>query len=273
MANPITMPAVPAVGIPTGEKEAGQRVDFKPTKFDLLIESHGYRLAWTRSSECPCAPVSDAAEGQVDPNCPRCKGLGVYYFGHPGVLDTEDAGVLDSVQQAIVDTQNAMVIRGVVTGINRQFDAANKVGHWARGSLYVTVRGSNLLGWYDRLVCLDMNVAYSETVIADGTDLLSMRYLITGVNKVVSETRDYTPDADYEIDTGKLKWINGQAPTSGTRISIHYQCHPTFLVIEHPHVARITNQKNKTLDLLTPRGNPTQLPIQALLQYEFIPRT
>lgn len=272
MANPITMPPVPALGLPTGEKEEGQRVDFKPTKFDLLIESHGYRLAWTRAAECPCAPVSDSAEGQVNPNCTRCNGTGVYYFGHPGTRDTEEIGTLDNVQQAVVDNSNALVIRGVITGVQRQFTPAEPIGHWARGSMYVTVRGANMLGWYDRITALDMNIAYSETVLADGTDYLSTRYLVTGINSVVSETTDYVADQHYEIDTGRLKWINSSAPATNTRLSIHYQCHPTFLVVEHPHVARITNKKNKTLNVITPRGDPTQLPIQALLQYEFIPR-
>ena len=82
MSPVITMPDYPELGIPEGVKQIGQRIDFKPTQFDLAIETKGYLLLWERSTQCPCTPVTTQTE-QPDPNCSLCKGSGWIYFGAP----------------------------------------------------------------------------------------------------------------------------------------------------------------------------------------------
>jgi len=43
MASPFASTGV--IGLPAGNKEAGQRVDLKADKFDLMIETKGPRVA------------------------------------------------------------------------------------------------------------------------------------------------------------------------------------------------------------------------------------
>jgi len=277
------MPEVPKLGLPEGEKDAGQRVDFKPTKFDLLIETKGYLLAWTRACRCPCRPVVEQTE-QTDPNCPLCDGKGVFYFGGNQAQDLSGYN-FDAIQQKIIDDNSPMIIRGIITSIQNQYDPWDRLGNWQSGSLMCTVRPENKLAIYDRLVVLDSEIVYSEVVEADGTNLVPSRYLVTGVNQVRGHTPadatdpndngelvEYLAETDYFLnDSGQIEWHTGKAPVTGTRLALHYSCHPTFLVWEHPHVVRTTLKKFKTdpATLKTPLGDPKHLPVQAMVRYEF----
>lgn len=279
MADPIiTMPTVPVVGLPAGEKDAGQRVDFKPSKFDLLIENKGYLLAWTRASVCPCNPVTDKTD-QADPNCSLCGGKGWFYFGGNQSQDLS-AYNFDQIQKKIIDDSGAMVIRGIISNVMNNYDPLDRLSNWQSGTMNLTVRHENKLGLYDKIVALGPEVVYSENVVADGTDVLEAKYLITGVNQLyghVPETDDpviYVAGTDYERDAeGRIAWYPGKEPVASTRVALHYICHPTFLVTEHPHVVRSTLKKFKVdpADLKTPLGDPNPLPIQALVRYDFLP--
>lgn len=272
MSDPIiTMPPVPALGVPAGMKQAGQRVDFRPDQFDLAIETKGYLLAWTRACVCPCEPVSEKAKGMPDPNCPLCHGDGWFYFGGHEAQEAEQIGTLDEIQQAIVDESGAMVIRGIMTSIANQFNPWDKLGNWMSGSSQVTVRHQNKLGYFDKIVGLDVDIAYAEVIVTDGSQALETRYKVTGINLIRSEDKVYTPDVDYKIVKGAITWYPGKIPETGIRLSVHYLCHPTWLVVEHPHAARVTSVKFKTANPKTPTGDPRKLPVQAIVRYDFIP--
>lgn len=271
MSTVITMPDYPVLGLPAGEKEAGKRVDFRPNDFDLAIETKGYLLAWTRATSCPCTPVTDQTE-HPDPNCSLCGGKGWTYFGHPGTRNWDEIGDLDDIQRYLIEQDNAMVIRGIMSSIQNLYNPWDKLGNWMSGSLQVTVRYQNKLAYYDRLIGLDVEIPYSEVIVADGSSSLITRYPTRGVNYLRSVDTVYTADVDYKLDQqGNVTWLPGKEPSADTRLSIHYLCHPTWLVMEYPHTARTTPIKFKTGTPVTPRGDPRRLPIQAIVQYEFIP--
>src|SRR4030042_494975 len=174
MTPTLAMPAVPELGLPAAEKDAGQRVDFKPDKFDLLIENKGYLIAWTRACVCPCAPVATQSD-QPDPNCELCKGKGWFYFGGSQVQDLSGFRFSD-VQTKIIQDANAMLIRGILTNVMNQYDTLDRLGNWQAGTMNLTVRHQNKLGLYDKIVVLWPEIVYSEVVVADGTDVLRTRY-------------------------------------------------------------------------------------------------
>ena len=281
MAGPIlTVPLdVPSLGLPEGEKDAGQRVDFKPSKFDLLIETKGYLLAWTRASVCPCTPVTEQTE-QPDPNCSLCGGTGWFYFGGNQVQDISEYD-LDTIQKKIVNDSSAMLIRGVISNVMNKYDTLDKLGNWQSGDMQLTTKQQNKVGLYDRIVVLNPNITYSEVVVADGSAVLDARYLMTGINQVWghasgSDPVKYTPGDDYDLNSiGQLAWLGGNEPSADTRIALHYICHPTFLIMEQPHVLRATLKKFKKSpnELQTPLGDPEPLPIQAIVRYEFLRRS
>lgn len=279
------MPEVPELGLPEGEKDAGQRVDFKPDKFDLLIENKGYLLAWTRASVCPCRPVTTKTN-QPDPNCVLCKGQGWFYFGGNKIQDLGQYN-FDALQRKIIEDSGAMIIRGIISNVMSQYDHTDRLTNWQSGKLSLTVRHQNKLGLYDKVVVLNPEIVYSQVIVADGSNLIEVgrnpgqvRYPITGVNHAsghvpeATEPVQYKHGADYQAtNLGQLEWLAGRAPAVDTRLALHYNCHPTFLVTEHPHVLRSTLKKFKVspADLQTPLGDPKPLPIQAVMQYEFLP--
>ena len=279
----INMPDVPELGGPVSEKDAGQRVDFKPNKFDLAIENKGYLLAWTRACVCPCIAVTEKTN-QPNPNCPQCKGQGWFYIGGNQTQDLSEYN-FDVLQQKIIEDSNAMVIRGIITNVMNQYDTLDRLTNWQSGKLSLTVRSENKLALYDRIVVLDPEIVYSEVVVADGTALIDIgrdqnqvRYPVTGINHISGHAPDtdapvaYEHGTDYAAnDVGQIEWISGREPVAETRLALHYHCHPVFLVVEHPHVLRSTLKKFKIQTTKTPRGNPQPLPIQAVVQYEFMP--
>jgi hypothetical protein len=282
----INMPEVPVVGGPVTEKDAGQRVDMKPDKFDLVIENKGYLLAWTRASVCPCMPVTDKTN-QPDPNCSLCSGRGWFYFGGNQTQDLSGYQ-FDPLQQKIIDESGAMIIRGIISNVMNTYDTLNRLTNWQAGTLSLTVRHFNKLGLYDKIVVLNPEIVYSQIIVADGGSVIDIgrdpgqvRYPITGINHVQGHVPDtsapvrYVHGLDYQAnDIGQLEWLPGREPAADTRLALHYNCHPTFLVVEHPHVLRSTLKKFKVdpAALTTPRGDPKPLPIQAVVKYEFLPR-
>lgn len=263
----ITMPEFGIQGIPDGFKD-NMRADFRADEFAKLIEVKGYRLAWQRASVCPCSGINEQTQ-QVDPNCPLCAGKSWLYFGPRNyVLDQDKVGQLTDAQKAAVGV--GAIIKGIMTGLTTNAQPHNDVGRWMSGTSQVTVRPENRLGYYDKLVGLDSEIVYAENLTAGSSaQLLEARYPIVSVNYLRSLATIYT-DQDFELQDGKVKWKPSRGPSSGTRLAIHYQTFPVWLIIEHPHTVRDTLVRRKTKVPTQPLGTPKQLPVQALVRYDFL---
>jgi len=268
MATTPIQPTYPEYG--TFMREHGQRVDFKVDKFDLAIETKGYLLAWMRAAVCPCKPVSTHTE-QPDPLCTLCKGQGWYYFGGNTPTDPTAVGRLNEVQSRIITDTNAMAIRGLITSIQNEYNPWDKLGNWQAGSMQLTVRKLNMLGYYDKVINLDSEIVYSEIMECDGGAALHKRYLVNGVNVLRSQAAVYRPEIDYYLEKGDVIFYPGKVPAVGTRVGIHYLCYPTWLIVEHPHAIRATLKRFKTKTPTTAGGDMYQLPIQALIRLDFLP--
>lgn len=263
----ITTPSS-AVGI-----KAGGIAFYDHNEFTALIELAGARLAWSRMSSCPCARINTETS-QPDPRCKVCNGDGFFRFGPANYVPPAEAGVLDTVQQAVVATDGAAVIRGIIDHGAAQPDAFDKLGDWNRGAMFVTVRAENVIGYFDRLVNLDSVIATTEVRVmpADGSLIFPLRYPVVSFNAAFSVTLgSATPDRfytglDFELtSTGQVSWYAGRAPAPGTRISWHYLSHPAWIVSEHPHVARETPNRKKT------KSEPKMLPLRAEVKLEYVP--
>lgn len=251
-------------------KEQGKRGDFKPDDFTLQIEAHGYRIAWARAAHCPCSPAHDQTE-LPSPVCTLCEGRGWIYFTPANVATTEDIGTFTDLQQQVIARYNAAPIRGIMTMGTTKDMPYDKLTYWREGMMNLTVRPENRLGYYDLVVNLDSEMVHYETVKAgpSSSDTLRLRYHLCAVNLLRSETTVFTPDTDFTLENGKIKWLLNQ-PAEGTRLSCHYQTFPTWKVVSHPHVIRATQIKAKSQIPRTPQGDPTPLPIQAVIQYDFL---
>jgi len=262
----------PASGIAgnTDTKYEKRRPDMNAKLFDAVIEQKGYRLAWTRATECPCASVNDQTK-QPDPNCVLCKGTGWFYFAPSEPVVSSKVGPLNPLQQSIV-ANKCGVIRGIITGIRSNREPFGEIGNWQWGDVTITVRPQNRLGHYDKLIHLDSEIVYVEAFDADVPTLpIKTRYPVNQVNLLRSLAKEYVPGVDFTLVAGVLTWLPGKGPVKGSRLSLHYLTHPTWLVIDHPHAIRMSMRKVKVKDPLTPQGDPQQLPIQAHGRLDFLP--
>lgn len=255
------------------------RADFVASDFERLIDAQGARLAWARAIRCPCRP-KNAQTAQPDPQCPRCNGRGWDHFGPASYAPPVAVGELDTLQQALVEQYSASVIRGVLYGASKRDEPYNTIGPWAFGKGMVTVRPDNVLAYYDRLVDLDSEIAYSEviTLTAAGRPAVveapRTRFPVLSLNRAITESGTVIAQGNNAADlrlthTGALEWVTpAQAPRAGTRVALHYLCHAHWRVMDHPHVIRRTQTRIKVKQPTTPLGSPVALPLQAAIQLE-----
>jgi hypothetical protein len=261
------------VGLPEGVKES--RIDFAPDEFLVAIATKGYRLAWSRAMLCPCKPINDQTK-QADPNCTLCDGRGWLYFTpSKATSDRLVVGELDDVQQRLVD-DNSAVIEGLLSGIMSTDHPYGEIGKRLSGTMSCTVHPDNKLGYWDKLVHLDSVIAYSQVMdpVTDLTEVTETRYPIHQVNVLRTANKTFTAPTDFDLVEGKIVWNTGSVnlPASDTPLAIHYLCHPTWLVTEHPHALRMTPTVRKLNKRPAPAGEYIDLPIQATVSYEFLPR-
>lgn len=258
--------------LPEGEKKLQGNPEMDHDKTYKFIEINGVRLAWSRACFCPCDD-SNSQTQQPDPNCVKCGGRGFFYFGPKDYVASSvpDVGELDDVQKAILSDDGAAVIRGLMTRSTNEQNPYDLLGNWVRGSMFLTVRPENRIGYYDRLVNLDARISYSETVDAKAVGVpLNLRYRAVCVNNIETVTDRFQQDTDFTLDgEGRVVWT-GTSPAEGTRLAVHYDTHPTWLVVEHPHVIREAPARRNIKEKKTPLGTPRELPIQAMVQLEFI---
>lgn len=254
-------------GLPVGVKSTGRTVDFKPDDYIIAIESKGYRLAWSRASFCPCRSDNDQT-GQPGINCTLCKGTGWMQFAPAIAVATKVVGKLDALQTQIV-SNDAGVIFGVMTGITNKESAYDKLQRRLSGTMSVTVRPENKLGYNDRLVNLDTTIVYSQVEKTDGSAITAVRYPVVCMNLLRSEDQVFTEGTDFQITAGNIAWI-GTPPAPDTQLGMHYLTYPHWRLVEHPHSTRATLISAKTKKPATPLGNPTDLPVQGVCQLEFL---
>lgn len=269
------------IGDPPGTKESGNRVDFITSDFERAIADKGYRIAWSRALLCPCIPVNTQTE-QADPNCTLCRGSGWLYFApSKATLNKLIVGELDEVQTRIVQDKGA-VIEGLMSGIVTAEKPYDEINRRITGTLSLSVRPENKIGYHDRIVNLDSVISFSQILdVVNLTVPLETRYPIHQVNHIVKVVDDvlttFSAPADFDLgtgaDAGKIIWngASSNLPAAGDRLAIHYLCHPTWLVVEHPHAVRMTPVAAKLAKRPAPAGEYIDLPLQAMIQYEFLP--
>ena len=230
-------------GLPGGDATRFLRVDFrleggdKYSSFDSLIETKCPRLVWARAMLCPCKGYNDQTQ-QNDPNCPKCNASGWTYFTPKEyVVDAESLGELDDMQEALRTKANGVIIRGLFTNMTSEPSMFQALGPTAFGSAMLTVRAANRLGYFDRIVQIDEVAPYSEVVKVSG-NTLATRYPVRWLNYCSSIDTAYGDNELTLYKDGVLEWKEGLAPTDGTRVSVHYMHHPTWLLVEYANLVR-----------------------------------
>lgn len=213
------------------------RVDFKVGSFDALIDKHGYYLEHYHALQCPCY---DLQTGHPDPTCQYCES-GWQYYGR-------------------------QEIQGIITGLQSEKQFIEP-GGLLLGTMQLTVKAEVDLGYHDRIVNRKSLIAFSELLIRGTGETDRARFEMVDILRVVGPGGVvYTPILDYEVSAGSIQWTGtGQAPSAGSRYSVAYRMHPTWLVLSHVHVVRDTHIKFRQVEPVHHR-----LPIQAICKLEYL---
>lgn len=236
-----------------------------------LLEAGSPRFAWQRTARCPCISINGETFN-ADPDCPKCLGAGDYAY-QPVEEDSAvvDRGTLDASQLALL--VGAACIKGSLSGGMRNDTFTDQFGHWLSGRALITVRPENILGYHDRLVCLDSEIAYEEPVKVDpdtvGGATIVTRYPPTRVIRVESVETLYVEDADYELVDGVLRWRTILPDPLPPKVMVAYLCRPTYVVDAFPHAVRITQLWRGAASVM-PTGTPEPLVLQTVVRLEFV---
>lgn len=227
------------------------------------LEATAPRFAWGARAVCPCTPNEDTS--QYDPMCALCRdNPGIIYFG-PGTTPFSFGTPLTPIQTAVLGDQ--ALIRGITSGISSVTQLFSTFGQWRSGDCFVTVAAYNQLAAYDRLIALDSQIPWSESILWE-SGLIKTRYVPTRIQFIRSLTQVFVQGVDYALsDQGELRWL--MSPTSPTRISVRYLHHPTWIVVDQPHIDRVMQTRSKA-PYKTPAGTPEQFPVRAHLRLEFL---
>lgn len=272
------------------EKEpAGVFGAFQESQFQALIQQRGTTLRWSRAIQCPCSLAPDR-DDQFDPNCPRCAGDGYFYINP---RHYQRRGVTD----AYID------VMGVLSTVKLDPTVKDVVGGWDFGDALLTVQSPMRVGYFDRFVGLDHEMAHSEYLVRDPShttpkpptemvipigklgrpktekayamsyEPIEVNYLawdIDGVLYVAYPNEDFIMIPAAGTEPQKVAWKSyDKGPPPGQRYVVHYTCRPVWIVDDATYAVQ-SSQARKTLKG-TP-GEKKQLPTTFKVRLDWLTR-
>lgn len=217
MSSIMTNKPVSFVTAPT----PGLGAHFFPKRFDELIYDHGYEAYLDRALRCPCC---DKATGQPSVSCQNCLGRGWFF----------------------VDRRYTRIVAQSMTNLKRyeEWSQVNK------GTAKLTVRGTDKLGFMDRVVLLELEGHYSELLfpfeyneelicypIYEPLEVTDIYLYLGDGSKLLP-----IPAELYKIEGNKITFDNSLLEYAspgdmndrslGLTISIRYSYHPVYHVVD-----------------------------------------
>jgi hypothetical protein len=183
----------------------------------------------------------------------------------------------------VSDAQDAIMIQAIMTAFTNDTQALERFGEWIFGTCNVTTHAENRLGYQDRLVAVDSVITYAQVLEYDGAAVIGisggfgetgkktgLRYPLVEVNLFRSVDTVFRRGEDFELtDDGEIQWLGSAAPASGTRLSIHGEVRPVWIVLDHPHTYRDTLVE-KNAPAATPEGEYKRMPLQAVAKLDYL---
>lgn len=230
------------------------RADFREEEFERTIQQHGKRMVWRKAMHCPCM---NPTTGQSQVDCENCDQSGFIY--------------VDRIE-----------VRALIMRFEKTTRIYEKFGLWVSGEAEVTIEQQYRLGYRDSLELIDDMMNFNElikkgdrhgrrSVLPTGTD--TARYRIQSLTKVLtidSSKNIVVLEPGYHLNInkhGQIEWTaaGNAAAADDSFISIHYDFHPVYIVISHPHVIRSDVRGTKV-----PKETVIPLPLQAGVQLDFL---
>jgi len=222
-------------GAPPEIKKLRPLGKFQPELFDKMIQGLATDFRWSRALLCSCQLNGET--GQPDPTCGTC-GFNGFRYVHPRLYAEADTSV------------DWMKVKAVFADAKLEPNIFHEAGEFIHGDALLTAPGAIDVGYADRWVGIELEMPYSEVLerAAGNTVLVGhggrttdqrktvLRYEPLCINFVGDQTTIWYPGTDFLLKEGTttekatLEWLPGQGPATGARYSIHYTCHPIWVV-------------------------------------------
>ena len=239
----------------------GVQATFDPLAFAQLIQFHGMEYWWSRAVECPCRLNADT--DQFNPTCSRCGDDGWLY-------------VNPCAAQERHTTRDYTLVRAVFSTVGGSPTVTDVIGSLGFGEATLTVQGEMFVGYRDRFIGVNQQMARSELLIRGASDLVpvgwagltsaeqrtAMRYEPVQINYVEDDDGAgnrtiYYAGSDFILKNGgpggvnQMQWLAGQGPPAGRLYVVHYSMHPVWVVDESVYL--IQNSRGPAAGL---KGQP-----------------
>lgn len=224
--------------VQTGAEAVDTHVGWRVENFQQLIYQHGYEAYIDRALRCPCV---DKTTGQALSTCPNCLGRGWFF----------------------VDRRETKI---VAQSMNNQ-KKFNDWGETNRGTAKITARGSDKLGFMDRIILLQLEAYYSEIVrpmLFNGEIIAYPVYeplFITNIFLFVDDSSKLIPldSTMYSIQGNKMVFNLGikdlvavdnvNVTDIPINISIRYAYNPVYHVVDaNRELMRVRDRNGSFLD-------------------------
>lgn len=217
---------------------AKPRVDFDLSNFEAAIQQKGYKVLIEKAFKCAC---NDRTNQSAQTNCDNCGG----------------------VQWVFVNPTNTRVIMHSMNNNTEHKD-------WTEaklGTVSVTTREVDKLGFMDKITVLDGETTYQERLypITVGANtyayslypIVEVEAMFLFVNSTTALTK-LEVDTDYTISNNVVTFVDGAL--DGETVTIRYRHRPVYYVIDIPRDTMSSPIRNKA----TGKNEDIIFPIHAI---------
>lgn len=231
------------MGKPFQQLKTAPLAAFDPAAFAKLIQGRGIWYRWSRAVDCPCRLNSDT--DQWDITCARCAGDG-WMFVNPC-----------AAQERHMPTKDYTRVRAIFSTVTDKPTNVEVHGEWIYGNATLTVQNEMRVGFRDRFIAEQQEMAYSEFLVRGAGDRVpvglhgrtaaeqetAMRYEPVRINYVEDDDQAGTRTIYYEgldfihvgpagSEPAHMQWKPGKGPPEGRDYVVHYDIRPVWLVAE-----------------------------------------
>lgn len=216
-----------------------QRIDIDPLEIYRTIEKYGYTVVWEKAMKCPCIEIGK--HGQPDFNCKVCMGKGWYWY-------------------------DPKMIKGILSAISGRESWERAPGEILSGTAYFTTHAVYRINFWDRITNYHSLIRHSCIVERGIGKVDNLRFKPVKIYNVFDLDKEYKNGIDFIVnDDKKIEWIEGgESPKIGSKYSIDYELHPSWIVIDMVNLVRDAMVKQKR-----PGVQFTRLPQRAMVRLEY----
>ncbi len=227
MSKPPGWNVKPPVKIPKSELEDQRnRLNFRPEKYDALINQQGVRVKVFRTTFCPNVKSIDGGEHEID--CQLCKGS--------GFTDARPIQTMAVLDKQSLEKKNRP--EGYVDGTKTTATFLQGIG----------------LQYFTLVELLDFTDIFIERIKRQRGSIDVLKYPAICVHLVKdSSGKEYFQGNDFTLDVnGSISWLPGRGPDAGVIYSLNYDCKVQFRAIEALHVNRFVQvgRRDKNVEMV-----------------------